>query len=69
VLIGCRDVRRHWGRIRWIPGRNVRWYRQVRTLIGKTFFCEMSKCEVGKRQLNEASDFFAGKTETKTGIK
>ena len=28
-------------------------------------FCEMSKCGIVKRRVNEASDFFAGKTETK----
>jgi hypothetical protein len=48
-----------------IPRRKVRWYRPVLTLIRKTFFCEMSKCEVLKRHLNEVGDFFAGKTETK----
>jgi hypothetical protein len=41
------------------------WYRPVYNLIRKTFFCEMSKCPVVGRQVNDASDFFAGKTETK----
>jgi hypothetical protein len=34
-------------------------------LDSQNIFCEMSKCTLVRRQLNEASEFFAGKTETK----
>jgi hypothetical protein len=39
--------------------------RSVHNLIPTTFFCEMSKCDVLKREVNEGQRLFAGKTETK----